>query len=157
MRYQNTMVLLLFAAVGSAAELTLGSGTVSASQSAILTLNLKSAGEALTGVQFDIEFDAAVFDVSLENGPAAEQTGKSLQSASLEEGKRRVLIIGLNQTSLSDGVVAILRASLKGNAENGRCYSVGITSTAGTDLRARLVAVSGHDGTITVATGRIVK
>jgi hypothetical protein len=157
MRYQNTMVLLLFAVVGSAAELTLGSGTVSAGRSAILTLNLKSAGEALSGVQFDVEFDEAVFDVSLENGPAAEQAGKSLQSASLGEGKRRVLIIGLNQTSLSDGVVAILRASLKGNTEKGRSYSVRITSPAGTDPQAGLVAVSGHDGTITVVTERIVK
>jgi hypothetical protein len=157
MLYQNVVVLLLLAALGSAAELTISSGTVSAGQRAILTVNLKSAGEALSGVQFDIEFDEAAFDVSLENGPAAEQAGKSLHSASLGAGKRRVLIIGLNQTSLSDGVLAILRASLTGNAEKGRSYSVRITSPAGTDPRAGLVAVSGHDGTITVATGRNVK
>jgi hypothetical protein len=157
MRYRNIVVPLLFAVVGSAAELTLGSGTVSASQSVILTVNLKSAGEALTGIQFDIEFDAAVFDVSLENGQAQEQAFKSLQSASLGEGKRRVLIIGLNQTSLSDGVVAILRVSLKGDAEARRSYTVRMTSPAGTDLRARWVAVSGHDGFITVTTGRNVK
>jgi hypothetical protein len=157
MRYQNIVVLLLFTALGSAAELTIGSATVSASQKVILAVNLKSAGEALSGVQFDVEFDEAVLDLSLENGPAAEQAGKSLQSASLGEGKRRVLIIGLNQTIFSDGVVAILRASLKENAEKGRCYSVRITSPAGTDPQAGLVAVSGHDGTITVVTGRIMK
>jgi hypothetical protein len=157
MRLQSIPVLLLLTALGSAAELTISSGTVSASQRVILTVNLKSAGEAVSGVQFDVEFDDAVFDVSLENGPAAEQAGKSLQSAALGEGKRRVLIIGLNQTSFSDGVVAILRASLKGNSEKGRSYSVRITSPAGTDPQAGLVAVSGHDGTITVVTGRIVK
>ena len=154
MRLQSIPVLLLLTALGSAAELTISSGTVSASQRVILTVNLKSAGEAVSGVQFDVEFDDAVFDVSLENGPAAEQAGKSLQSAALGEGKRRVLIIGLNQTSFSDGVVAILRASLKGNSEKGRSYSVRITSPVGTDLRAGSVSVSKRDA---VGTGRIVK
>ena len=155
MRFRNMAVLMLFAVAGFAAELTVGSGTVSASQSAVLAVKL--TGEALTGVQFDIEFDAAVFDVSLENGPAAEQAGKSLQSISVGPGKRRALIIGLAQTSLSDGVVAILRCVTARDAERGRSYAIGITSPAGTDLRRVSVTVSGQSGILTVETERIVK
>jgi hypothetical protein len=157
MNFRNIAVFMLFAVAGFAAELTVGSGRVSASQSVVLTVKLRLTGEALTGVQFDIEFDAAVFDVSLENGPAAEQAGKDLQSVSVGRGKRRALIIGLNQTSLSDGVVAILRCVTTGNAEKGRGYSIGITSPVGTDLRGISVTVSGQSGILTVETERIVK
>lgn len=154
MRYRNIVVLFAFAVAGSAAELSMGSGTVSARQTVILNVNLKSAGETLTGIQFDIDYDAAVFDVSLENGPVAEQAGKNLQSASRGAGKRRVLIIGLNQNSLSDGVVAILRVSLKGKVEAGRRYAIGMTSPAGTNSRAESVAVSGRGGVIGLSTER---
>jgi hypothetical protein len=132
----------------------MGPGTVSANQAGVLNVNLKSAGEALTGIQFDIEYDAAVFDVSLENGPAAEQAGKSIQSVALGAGKQRVLIVGLNQNSLSDGVVAVLRVSLKGKAEAGRRYAIGLKSPGGTNRRAESVAVSGRDGVLRVAAGR---
>jgi hypothetical protein len=152
MRYRKVVVLLASALVVSAAELSMGSGTVRGNQAATLNVNLKSDGDALTGIQFDIEFDATVFDVSLENGPAAEEADKSLQVASLGAGKRRVMIVGLNQNNLSEGVVAILRVSLKGKLEGRRRYAIGLTSPGGTNSRAQSLVVSGRSGVIELST-----
>lgn len=113
MRYRNLAILLALAAAGNAAELSVGSAAATAGQPATLNVTLASRGAALTGLQFDLEYDATALDVSAAAGPAATDAGKGLQSAMVKPGKQRVLVFGLNQNSISDGIVVVLRVSLK--------------------------------------------
>ena len=90
-------------------------GTPGANEASAINVRLKSA-EALTGVQFDLEYDAAVLEVKVEVGAAAESAGKVVQTAVLGLARQRVLVIGFNRNTLGSGVVAILHVALKENA-----------------------------------------
>jgi hypothetical protein len=112
-------------------------------------VKLAALRDAPTGIQFDVEYDAASLDIAIEAGPAAKQAGKSLRSAKVQDGKQRVLIIGFNKNAMSDGVVAILHVSYKGQ-EAGKTFPIRITATSGTNEKAERVAVTGKDGSVAV-------
>ena len=105
MKLRTAIVLAIFAVAANAAELTIGQGVVGAGKPTTLSVQLASGGDALTGVQFDLEYDATALEVSVEAGPVVAQAGKNLQSNVIQPGKRRVLIIGLNRNAIEDGVV----------------------------------------------------
>lgn len=156
MRYRNLAILLALAAAGNAAELSVGSAAATAGQPATLNVTLASRGAALTGLQFDLEYDATALDVSAAAGPAATNAGKGLQSAMVKPGKQRVLVFGLNQNSISDGIVVVLRVSLKDVAEVGE-HAIHLSALVGTNRRAETVAISGQDGSVKVETRRSAK
>lgn len=143
----------MLAVAGNAAELNIGQGVLAAGKPAAVNVTLASAGAALAGVQFDLEYDAAVFNVTAETGPAAAQAGKSVQSAPVAAGKLRVLIVGLNRNTMSDGVVAVLQVSLKGAVGASRSFPLRITVPVGTTAAAQSVRMTGSDGSVKVESG----
>lgn len=148
--------LLLFVALTAsamAAELKLDSAAIDGSKPTQLSLRLESGGSELTGVQFDIEYDATRFDLKLEIGPAAEDAVKVLQSNTLAPGKQRVLIFGFNRTKLADGVVAFVNLTTKGNAVPDQTSPVRISETVGTTAAGEGVQVKGSSGSVKTAGG----
>lgn len=157
MYLRTAIILAMFAAAGSAADLSIGSGVLAVNQPATLNVTLASANEALTGMQFDLEYDAESLEVRVEAGAAAVKAGKNLQSAVLQTGKQRILIVGLNRNTLADGVVAVLHVSLKTGGAGRELFPLRMTAQAGTNGRAEAVAISGHDGGVRVETRRNAK
>jgi len=143
------IVLAMLAPLANAAELSMEQGTVSAGKPASLGMKLAGAADALTGIQFDLEYDAASLDVTVESGPVAKDASKNLQSARLQPGKIRVLIIGYNRNTISDGVLAIVHVSYKGT-ETGKAFPVHITASSGTNAKAEAIAVTAKDGSVRV-------
>ena len=156
MRIRNAVMLLALATAANAAELSVASAMATAENRAALNVSLATRGDALTGIQFDIEYDATAVDVSVEAGPAATSAGKGVQSALVKPGKQRVIVFGLNQNGFSDGVVAILRVSLKDTAEAG-LHGIHLSALVGTNRRAETVAISGQDGSVKAETRRTAK
>src|ERR1039458_3975034 len=113
MYLKTAFVVALLAVAGNAAELTIEQGAIVAGKPAAIGVKLAAAAEAPTGIQFDLEFDATALDVSVEAGPVTGQAGKNLQTAVIQPGHQRVLIVGFNRNSIADGVVAILHVSFK--------------------------------------------
>lgn len=151
MKLRTAFVLATFVVAGNAAELTIGSGTLSApSQPAILNVALASGGASLTGIQFDLEYDAASLNVTVAAGPAVGSAGKNLQSAVIQPGKQRILIVGMNQSAIADGVVAVLQVSLKGRPTGAKTFTIHMSGPAGTNAQAQPVGVSGSDGSVKV-------
>ena len=146
----TAIVLAMFATAGSAAELSIEQGTLAAGKPSSLSVRLAAGSAAPTGIQFDLEYDAASLDIGVEAGPAAREAGKSLQSAMIQAGKQRVLVVGFNKNAISDGVVAVLHVSLKSTGEAGKVFPVHITATSGTNQRAETVAIAGNDGSIKI-------
>jgi hypothetical protein len=144
-----TIALAVLAAAANAAELSMEQGTVAPGKPAALAMKLAVGKEAPTGFQFDLEYDAAALDISVEAGPAAKQASKGLQSSRLNPGTLRVLIIGFNRNPISDGVLAIVHISYKG-AEGGKTFPIHITGSSGTDEKAQPVAVAAKDGSVKV-------
>lgn len=151
MTYRNVVVLLAFALVGSAAELSIGSAVLSADKPATLNVTLASGGAALAGVQFDIEYDARALDVTVQAGPAATDAGKTLQSAPLQAGRRRIIIVGFNQNSIPDGVVATIQVSQKDKTAAVGASGVKIRGLVGTTGQGQTVAIAGQDGGVTAS------
>ena len=150
MYFQTAIVLAMFAAAGNAAELSIEQGTLAAGKPATINVRLAAGTAAPTGIQFDLEYDAASLEIGVEAGPAAVKAGKSLQSAVIHDGRQRVLVIGFNKNAISDGVVAVLHVSLKGSGEAGKVFPVRLTAPSGTNQRAETVAIAGSDGSVTI-------
>lgn len=149
MYLQTAIVLAMFAVAGAAAELSIEHGTLAAGKPASLGVRLAAGTAAPTGIQFDLEYDAAL-EISVEAGPVAGAAGKSLQSAVIQGGKQRVLVVGFNKNAISDGVVAVLHVSLKGSGEAGKVFPIRITATSGTNQGAETVAITGTDGSVKI-------
>jgi hypothetical protein len=149
MNYRNVVLLLAFALVGSAAELSIGSAVLTADKPAVLNVTLASGGAALAGVQFEIVYDATALEVTVQAGPAATEAGKTLQSAPLQAGRRRVIIVGFNQNSIPDGVVATIQVSLKNKTAAVADSAVRIQGLVGTTGQGQTVAIAGQDGGVT--------
>ena len=154
MRHRIATILLM--SVGSllGADLSIDSGTANANDRMALNVHLTSGSNMLTGLQFDLEYDSTVLDVRVANGPAAENASKGLQAATIGPGQQRVLIVGFNQNSLADGVVAVLQVSLKPKGRLAKSYPIHLIASAGTNARAESVSVTGRGGTVTVPFAR---
>jgi hypothetical protein len=149
MKLRTAIVLAIFAVAANAAELTIGQGVVGAGKPTTLSVQLVSGGDALAGVQFDLEYDATALEVTVEAGPVVAQAGKNLQSNLIQPGKRRVLVIGLNRNVIEDGVVATLHVTAKGQIEGGKTFPIHVTVPSGTNAKAGPVAVTAKDGSVT--------
>jgi hypothetical protein len=149
MNLKTAIMLTVLAVAGNTAELGIEHGAVEAGKPTLLNVKLTSGTEAPTGIQFDIEYDAASLDVSIEAGPAAVQAGKSMRSAPTKTGQR-VLIIGFNRNVILDGAVATLHVSLKGPGVAGQVFPLHLKASSATNERAETLAVTGNDGSVKV-------
>jgi hypothetical protein len=137
--------VMVLAAKG--AELNLDQGVFSADKTASLKMTFTAGKDAATGVQFDLEYDAAALDITIEGGPAAQQASKNVRSAQIRPGKLRVLIIGLNRNTILDGVIAVVHVSFKGG-DGAKTFPVHVTAAAGTTANAQTISVSAKDGSV---------
>src|SRR5271165_73715 len=147
MSLKTAIALAVFAVAANAAELTLEQGTVAPGKTVSLGVKVAVGTDAPTGIQFDVEYDAVSLDIAVEAGPAARQASKSLQSAKVQPGKLRVLIIGFNKNVISDGVLAVLKVSFKGQ-DGGKTFPIGIMAASGTNEKAEPVAVTAKSGSV---------
>jgi hypothetical protein len=146
---RTAIVLAVLSVAANAAELTMGQGTLAPGKAVTLDVKLAAGTEAPTGIQFDLEYDAAALDISVEAGPAAKEAAKGLRSATIQAGKLRVLIIGFNRTTISDGVLAVVHVSYKGTA-TGKTFPVHLAGSSGTNADAKPVAVTTKDGSVRI-------
>src|SRR5579862_2241149 len=108
----RTAIALAVLALGAqAAELSIEAGTLSPGKPVSLAMKLAAGTEAITGIQFDLEYDSAFLEIAIDGGPAATDAGKSLRAVKIAPGKQRVLIIGFNQNAMADGVLARIRVT----------------------------------------------
>jgi len=117
-------VLALVGAINSclAATLTVGQNSAIPSQNGVsVPVSLSSgSGEQVAAIQFDILFDSAILVLSDATvGPAASSAGKDISFSTVEPGKARVIIAGLNQNVMSDGIIANALFNVNRSAPGG--------------------------------------
>ncbi len=88
---------------------------------------LLSGGEnQVAALDFHLAFDPAVFTpVAVEPGPAALRAGKMVTANAAEPGRYIVVVLGLNQTPLEDGLVALVLLRRRGG-EDGATTMVAV-------------------------------
>ena len=82
---------------------------------------LLSGGEnQVAALDFHLVFDPVVFEpVAAEPGPAALRAGKMVTANAVEPGRFIVVVLGLNQTPLEDGLVAVVLLRRIGGQDGG--------------------------------------
>ena len=84
-----------------------GSGRSGATGTAVSISLSSGAGEQVAAAQFDVVFDSAVLDLTdVTVGPAAADAEKDVSFSTWEPGVVRVVILGLNDNVITDGVIA---------------------------------------------------
>ena len=143
------LALAVVALAANAAELSLEQGILSADKTASLKVTFTAGKDAATGLQFDLEYEPAALDITVEGGPASQQASKNVRSAQIRPGKLRVLIIGINRNTIPDGVIAVLHVSCKG-AEAAKTFPIHVTAADGTTADAERVSMTAKDGGVRV-------
>jgi hypothetical protein len=155
MRFRSRLLILIAALAplwASAAELNSGTPVAESETTASVALFLHPAGDAIAGLQFDVEYDGSAVEVSATTGDAAEQAGKTVQSAVVHPGLLRVLIVGLNRNEIAEGIVATVRVKLLNG--NAGASTLRLTSSAATNGRAEKVALALRGSGIPLVFGR---
>ncbi len=140
---------------GGAAVLTAGDAQGHAGDTNVaVPVTLDAAtGESVAALQFDVLFNPATLglpDVTL--GAAAAAAGKSLSHNLLQPGRMRVLIAGLNQTVIEDGVVAEAQFSIAADAAAG-AEPIAFSGIILSDPNGQSVGAASTPGTLTIGNG----
>jgi len=143
------LAMAAMALAANGAELSLEQGVLPADKAASLKMTFTAGKDAASGLQFDLEYDAAALDLTVEGGPAVQQAAKNVRSAQIRPGKLRVLIIGFNRNTIPDGVIAVVHVSLKGG-DGSKTFPVHVTAAAGTTANAEAISVTAKDGGVRV-------
>ena len=118
--------------------------------SALVEVALASGGQALSAVQFDITYQDQTLVFSVSPGSALAGAGKTIWTANPQPGLERILIVGLNQNLIADGVLAMLSVEVNTGTAPG-VYPLGLTNALASDPNGGSVSLSTSDGGVVIA------
>jgi hypothetical protein len=156
-----TAILVLIVSLGSAtgteaqspsATLSSGSGSGMAGDTGIsIPVSLNSNfGAQVSGLNFDLTYDNNRLDViSVTTGPAAAAANKGVSTGSIDNMPIKVIIAGLNQDVIPDGIVAYVNINVLPSANPG-ASSLALSNAAASDPGGAGVALSLSNGSFTV-------
>ena len=133
----------------AAPGIAIGRALIVPQSGALIDVAFVSADQAVTGVQFDIRYQPQVFSLTPSLGSAGSSAGKTLYTSNPQPEVLRVLVVGLNQTPISSGVIVTLSIQVKAETTVG-VYSLAIENTAASDAGERPVDLTASDGSLTV-------
>ena len=105
-RLRLCVIALAAVALAHASSLTVSSLTGSSADTVMLSVSLSSAGQSLSAVQFDLNWDTTL-DVNVAIGDQVGASSKALYTALVQPRDLRCIVSGVNSHVLSDG--ALLR------------------------------------------------
>lgn len=134
----------------SAGQLSLGKISANPDTPVRIPVLYSSHGDRVAAMQFDLSFPAETLSIlSMEAGPAAATAFKSLLVSDQAPGVKRILIAGLNQNLLPDGILLTLTVRLS-NAVPSGSYPLLFSNLSASDENAAIVPLTSADGLLTV-------
>ena len=103
---------------------------------------------SITSLQFDVLLPTGITFQSVTIGPAGTAAQKSVSANAVANGVR-VLIFGVNQTVIGDGLLATFRVAIGASVPSGST-SLGVTGVTASNGAGVGVQVTASTGTITV-------
>jgi len=144
------LLVLSFSAAIYAGTLTPGKPIVESDHYEV-PINLRGAGDGVAALDFSLAYDPAVFQpVSISPGAAATAAGKLVTANLPEPGKYIVVMMGFNQTSVTNGEIARIALKRVGDASQGETRLAVNDPTLST-LEGVAVPVEGGVTAVTVA------
>lgn len=114
-----------------------------------IEVTLASAGQTVSAIQFDISYLNQAPIVSVSLGNTLTSAAKSIWASTPEPGVERLLIVGLNQAAIADGVLATLSVEVAAGAAPG-VYPLGLTNAIAADPWGGPLPLSTVDGGVVV-------
>lgn len=146
------LVASLLCCEAFAATLTVGQGSAQPGETAVtvpLTLAL-SPGDNVAALQADVGFDPDMLSLSsISAGPSATAVNKNVSFSVQAPGSVRLIIAGLNQNAISDGVVANMIFGVMQGTPAG-AQAIRLAEVLAADPTGSAVPVSALPGDITV-------
>lgn len=127
-------------------SLTAGTVAGKSSGSVDLTIHYKASTTTVAGIQFDLQVPAGLTAQAVTAGLASQASNKSVQGNPVTGGYR-VIIFGLNQTTIPSGPVAIIHLQI--GQVSGKLplslINISASSPAGSN-----VPLKGRNGSVTI-------
>lgn len=140
--------IALWGLAGQAALISVSSGSVPAGTNFQVAVQFSGEGSQVSGLQFDLEFSPGLV-VSPVPGPAGDAAAKVLSTVDLSPSKRRCLLVGLNQSTIFDGILLFVNVAVPAGAGKTQ-YTLHVSNSVATDLLGNEVALSAVDGAVTI-------
>ena len=126
--------------------LSLGNGSSAPGQSVSLPLSLSTSGNQVSGLEWTLAYSTSDFSaISVSIGPTADSAAKNLFCNSTAAGRHHCLVVGHNQSLVTNGVVATAILTVAGNTTNN--------SSAVSVTTSRSSTPDGYDGPVSGTTG----
>ena len=117
-----------------------------------VNISLSSAGNPISAVQFDLQYSDQMLGGTVAPGSVVTGAVKSLATSQPGQQRVRVLIYGLNQNPISDGVLATFTLQVGGGVAPGK-YPVAIQNVVLSNPAGNAVFARTVDGSVSVAVG----
>lgn len=142
------LVVAGFVSAGTAnsADLAIEAVSTPGGSAATLQVRLIARSDQPAAIQFDLEHHPSL-SFSGSAGPVVLESGKDVYSRSLAEGRTRFLIVGMNATSIADGIP--LSLSTATGAAPGT-YKVALRNTGASDPEGGELALAGAETILTI-------
>jgi hypothetical protein len=160
MRFTFALALLLIISLFGTLHATNQGGSMSqlsvASQSAVVPntftvpVNFDPQGSNVAGLEFDFPIPAGTTFSGVTIGDASTAAGKSITS-NLVNGSIRVIIFGLNQTTIAAGVVANINLV----AVNAESEPLSLANPSASDPTGTAVPLTTANATLTITGGTV--
>jgi uncharacterized protein (TIGR03437 family) len=134
------------------ARLLLRSGNSSPGGSLPLWISFASSGAQIAALQFDISYDSTTFSIDATPGTQIQSASKSLFTANIAAGQKRIMIMGINQTVLSDGKMVQLFLNVTAGAQPGP-YQIVLSGLSAAAPTGAAVPITGSTSTLTLTGG----
>lgn len=145
---QTTNTVTIIAGPQETAALTAGNLTAVSGSSIDVPVILAPASFGISAIQFDMPLSNGLVYVSTSAGAAAVSADKSVQS-NLIGNTVKVIVFGLNQTSINSGIVATVRLTVNNSASINQIPLV-ISGIVASGVNNELVNIVGVNGTLMV-------
>ncbi len=147
----------LLVAAGEAHSATLtagqGSGLPGAADVPVSISLAAAAGQQVAALQFDLLFSSSVLSLpQVSVGAAAQAAGKSVSQSVVRSGRVRVIVAGLNQNAIADGIVAEAHFSIAAAAPDS-VEAIAFTGVVLASPAGLSVPASAQAGAVTIGTG----
>lgn len=131
---------------------TVSSGTI-AGNSVDYVVRFATGTTPVASAQFDLTLPVNVSSNTITLGQAAMDAGKSIQGNLVSAGVLRVLVFGLNQTSINSGDLAIL--NLRVNASQvSATLPMNLSNVAASDANGQAVQTATTNGSLIIAANK---
>jgi hypothetical protein len=111
-------------------------------------------GEEISAIQFDLSYDDSLIAIDrIDIGESAQTVDKTLNSTNVSSGVDRIVIQGINNNIITNGIVANIRVELVAGVPDD-VLTLSLNQLVASDTHGDEVSLTAVNGTLTITEGQ---